>query len=42
MLRGWRRTIPGSRPQMLAALKNVKAGHLLDRSLVERLASAKQ
>jgi tRNA 2-thiocytidine biosynthesis protein TtcA len=33
---------PGLKTQMLAAMKNVKAGHLLDRSLLARLASGAQ
>jgi tRNA 2-thiocytidine biosynthesis protein TtcA len=37
MLSGLEADHPGLKPQILAALKNVKAGHLLDRGLLERL-----
>src|SRR3954452_18617127 len=40
MLTGLEAEHPGLKTQMLAALKNVKAGHLLDRELLGRLGSA--
>jgi tRNA 2-thiocytidine biosynthesis protein TtcA len=42
MLTGLEEQHPGLKTQMLAALKNVKAGHLLDRALLQRLATAEQ
>jgi tRNA 2-thiocytidine biosynthesis protein TtcA len=41
MLSGLETEHPGLKTQMLAALKNVKAHHLLDRALVQRIAGAK-
>jgi tRNA 2-thiocytidine biosynthesis protein TtcA len=37
MLSSLEETHPGLKPQMLAAMKNVKAGHLLDRTLLARV-----
>ena len=42
MLSGLEEQHPALKTHMLAALKNVKAGHLLDRALVKRLATVEQ